>query len=521
MAVAFGTSSTASHSNTYVGSLSINKPASTANGDLLILAVETSPTSQSGPTVTAPSGWTAVSGSPYVGSTGSALWVWYKIASSEGSSYSLSFSPTIDDITALIARYTGVDNTSPITNTGSTTASNVTSKAVAAPTGIATGGVSVMIGGARPDSGTASLTITMPGTSRVASFYASAGSSDYGAGMALSDSTSTASGNMTVNHSSEVSELTLVLAAASGGTAASGSFGCTLNHVTASLAGSEGDSVTGSFSCILGAQCSGGGTEASGSLAATLGHVAVSASGTGSDTRLGKSNVFYDDFATTIDTTKWRINNTSSFPNNGPDNPGDHKVDYFHTGQVASSGGNCVFTAQDAGFTISGFPQGGTKEAWYTAFLTTEGVTGGGFQVQTGDYLEGRFKLPAASGAWPALWTWGSGSLGGHGEVDIFEYHPDNAHLLELSNHVNESGTDYTDSGAIAHDTWVTIGTLLGETSCDWYVNGARVYQDGEGVGSDFLAYINLNLSLSDGYYHPQPSGSAFTFTTDYVGVWR
>lgn len=515
MAVAFGTSSTASHSNTYVGSLSINKPASTANGDLLILAVETSPTSQSGPTVTAPSGWTAVSGSPYVGSTGSALWVWYKIASSEGASYSLSFSPTIDDITALIARYTGVDNTSPIANTGSTTASNVTSKAVAAPTGIATGGVSVMIGGARPDAGTASLTITMPGTSRVASFYASAGSSDYGAGMALSDSTSTASGNMTVNHSSEVSELTLVLAAASGGTAASGSFGCTLNHITASLAGSEGDSVTGSFSCILGAQCSGG-TEASGSLAATLGHVAVSASGTSSDTRLGKSNVFYDDFATTIDTTKWRINNTSSFPSNGPDNPGDHKVDYFHTGQVVASGGNAVFTAQDAGFTISGFPQGGTKEAWYTAFLTTE-YASSGQQVQTGDYLEARVKLPAAAGAWPALWTWKNGD----NEIDVFEYHPDNANLLEFNNHVNESGTYYTDSGAIAHNTWVTVGTLLGETSCDWYVNGTRVYQDGEGVGSGWSSYINLNLSLSDGYYHPQPSGSAFTFSADYVGVWR
>lgn len=236
----------------------------------------------------------------------------------------------------------------------------------------------------------------------------------------------------------------------------------------------------------------------------------------GPGTRLGKSNIFYDDFATTIDTTKWRINNTSSFPSNGPDNPGDHKVDYFHTGQVASSGGNCVFTAQDAGFTISGFPQGGTKEAWYTAFLTTEGVTGGQ-QVQTGDYIEGRFKMPSGAGAWPALWTWKSGG----NEIDIFEYHPDNPNLLEFTNHVNGGGTYYTDSGAISPGTWVTIGTLLGATSCDWYVNGTRVYQDGTGVGTGWTSNINLNLSLSDGYYHPQPSGSAFTFTTDYVGVWR
>lgn len=211
MTVAFGTSSTASHSSTFVSSLAINKPTSTADGDFLILAVETTPTSQGGPTVTAPAGWTAFSFSPLVGGSGSELWVWYKVASGEGASYSLSFSPTIDDVVAFIARYTGVDPASPIANTGTTGDTGVTSKAVATPTGIGTGGVSVMIGGARPDSGTATLTITMPGTSRIASFYASAGASDFGAAIAMSDSTSTASGNMTISASSEISQATIVL----------------------------------------------------------------------------------------------------------------------------------------------------------------------------------------------------------------------------------------------------------------------------------------------------------------------
>lgn len=232
----------------------------------------------------------------------------------------------------------------------------------------------------------------------------------------------------------------------------------------------------------------------------------------------GKTRVFFDDFTGgVIDTSKWKVNSTSSYPSNGPDNPGDHKVDYFRTGQVAASGGNAVFTAQDAGFTISGFPQGGNLEAWYTAFLTTEGVTSP-FQAQTGDYIEARVQLPSAAGAWPAFWTWKNGN----GEVDAFEYHPDNPNLLEFGNHLGAgSSYYYTNAQDIYPGAWVTIGALLGSSAVTWYVNGSSVHSDTVGVGSGFTTYLNLNLSLSDGYYHPQPSGLPFTFAADYVGVWR
>lgn len=243
----------------------------------------------------------------------------------------------------------------------------------------------------------------------------------------------------------------------------------------------------------------------------------LSVPSSGAGTRLGKPNAFWEDFTgASLDTTRWVLNSTSSYPNNGPDNPGDHKVDYFDNTKYAQSGGNAVFTAADAGFTISGFPQGGSLEAWKTAFITSEGASNG-FQVQTGDYLEGKFLLPGNAGAWPALWTWRNGN----NEIDVFEYHPDNPNLLEFNNHVNEAGTYYTNTTTVRPNTWVTIGTLLGATSCDWYVNGTKVWSDLTGVGNGWSSYINLNLSLSDGFYHPQPSGASFTFSTDYLGVWR
>lgn len=56
----------------------------------------------------------------------------------------------------------------------------------------------------------------------------------------------------------------------------------------------------------------------------------------------------------------------------------------------------------------------------------------------------------------------------------------------------------------------------------DWYVNGVKVFSDGKGVGTDWSAYLILNLSLSAGQYHPAPQGTApITFAADYVRVYR
>jgi hypothetical protein len=208
---------------------------------------------------------------------------------------------------------------------------------------------------------------------------------------------------------------------------------------------------------------------------------------------------------------RW-VGDTSTAYRYGNHNPDDNKLDWLDTNDVSVANGVATFTAQPSSHTLEN-----GKQAWTTGLLTTEGSKEG-FQVRTGDYVEARMKLPTGTGAWPALWTWKNGN----GEIDSFEYHPDNPNLLELTNHVTSGGDYYTNANAVKPGGWVTIGTKYGANSVDWYVNGVKVYSDGHGVGANWSAYLILNLSLSAGQYHAAPIGSTpITFSADYVRVYH
>ena len=220
--------------------------------------------------------------------------------------------------------------------------------------------------------------------------------------------------------------------------------------------------------------------------------------------------IWSDEF-NSLNTSRW-VSSTSSSYQYGNHNPNDNKLDWLDPNDVSFANGVATFTAQPSSHTLEN-----GQQAWTTGMLTTEGSQEG-FQVKTGDYVEARVKLPSQQGAWPALWTWKNGN----GEIDSFEYHPDNPNLLELSNHVNAAHDYYTDANAIKPGQWVTIGTKYGANSVDWYINGQKVYSDNTGVGANWSAYLILNLSLSAGQYHPAPSGSApISFSVDYLRVYH
>lgn len=98
-----------SHTHNYYASssLQVDKPSGTANGDVLIAVV-------GGTRSGSPSGWTLLgSAASGVGSLGT-VYVYYKVAASEGTRYTFSTNGSTWDNWASVSAYRGVDNTTPV-----------------------------------------------------------------------------------------------------------------------------------------------------------------------------------------------------------------------------------------------------------------------------------------------------------------------------------------------------------------------------------------------------------------------
>ncbi len=99
--------------NTGATTLTLNKPAGTVAGDLLVAHIGTA----NGPAMTAPSGWTQVPGLAGIVNADQRLVSWYRIAgASEPASYTFTTGVT-DANTGGIAAYSGVDTTAPFSGT--------------------------------------------------------------------------------------------------------------------------------------------------------------------------------------------------------------------------------------------------------------------------------------------------------------------------------------------------------------------------------------------------------------------
>ncbi|WP_424213879.1 beta-glucanase [Streptomyces sp. BI20] len=185
---------------------------------------------------------------------------------------------------------------------------------------------------------------------------------------------------------------------------------------------------------------------------------------------------------------QWVAGRSWAYPNGGPVNPGDDKLDHLTADPEFSRGG--VFRARRR-----------SDGNWDTGLLTTEGSSDA-FELRAEDVLTARVRLPRERGAWPAIWTWRDGGR----EVDVFEYHPDNPDTLELSNHVRSGGgSRYLRTAGVGPGAVVDLEVRFGARSVVWWVNGRRVFADRAGVGRDWHAYLIVNLSVSAGRWHPVP----------------
>ncbi|MCF4136173.1 beta-glucanase [Streptomyces sp. Tue 6430] len=183
---------------------------------------------------------------------------------------------------------------------------------------------------------------------------------------------------------------------------------------------------------------------------------------------------------------QWVAGRSWAYPDGGPVNPDDNKLDHLVADPAYSRTGTFRATRRDDGL-------------WDTGLLTTEG-SDEGFMARTGDRLEARVRLPLETGAWPAIWTWRDGDQ----EIDVFEYHPDNPDLLELSNHVRAAHRYHRDD-AVAPGAWIDLAVEFGARNVVWSLNGTTVFADRRGVGSRWHAYLIVNLSVCAGRYHPEP----------------
>ncbi|WP_314173962.1 LamG domain-containing protein [Streptomyces winkii] len=207
--------------------------------------------------------------------------------------------------------------------------------------------------------------------------------------------------------------------------------------------------------------------------------------------------VFVADFSSTW---QWEAGRSWAYPDGGPTNPGDNKLDHLVADPSYSRGGVFRATRRDGGL-------------WSAGLLTTEGSREG-FTVRTGDLLQARVRLPEEVGAWPAIWTWRDGGS----EIDVFEYHPDNPGVLELSNHVRGSGHEFRDP-AVRPGAWADVSVEFGADCVTWWINGAHAFSDGAGVGDDWSAYLIVNLSVSAGAYHPAPPPTTHSVSYEVGGL--
>ncbi|MEU1198283.1 beta-glucanase [Streptomyces sp. NPDC005813] len=194
--------------------------------------------------------------------------------------------------------------------------------------------------------------------------------------------------------------------------------------------------------------------------------------------------VFTADFASA---RQWVAGRSWAYPDGGPVNPDDDKLDHLVADPAYSRAGTFRATRRPDG-------------RWDAGLLTTEG-SDDGFMVRTGDVLETRVRLPEETGAWPAVWTWRDGGQ----EIDVFEYHPDNPDLLEFSNHVRGGHKYYRDE-SVRPGAWLDLTVSFGARSVAWSVDGERVFADHRGVGRTWHAHLIVNLSVCAGRYHPPPS---------------
>ncbi len=223
----------------------------------------------------------------------------------------------------------------------------------------------------------------------------------------------------------------------------------------------------------------------------------------------GWSLIFEDNFnGSSLDLSKWSYN----YPwGNGHTH--NHEA-WCVAEQVTVQNGYLRITATD-----QKHPESTSGYDYTSGIITTYNK----FHMDEG-FIEGRFKMPATLGTWPAFWTLGAGWPP---EIDILEVpHERNVHHYYM-HYTNPSGGESsfggTHSGPDKSAGYHIYGVEWGPSYMNFYFDGQRIasYNRPEPAQAVWQ-YILINLAVG-GWAGAPPAGAQFPcyYDCDWVRAWE
>ncbi len=164
---------------------------------------------------------------------------------------------------------------------------------------------------------------------------------------------------------------------------------------------------------------------------------------------------------------------------------------------------------------------------WQAGLLSSWNTCGEGFAQKYG-YFEISTQLPAGEGFWPAFWLIGIEQEKYTAEVDIFEYHTNRPHKLELTVHIHatsEGIEDYQDwhverirPGSLS-EQFNTYGVDVQEDEMVFYLNRREIWRTPTLPEFRQPLHVLLNLAMDGGEITKKTPESDYMYV-DYVRVY-
>ncbi len=165
---------------------------------------------------------------------------------------------------------------------------------------------------------------------------------------------------------------------------------------------------------------------------------------------------------------------------------------------------------------------------WQAGLLSSWNTCDEGFAQQYG-YFEISTKLPASEGFWPAFWLLGINREVHAAEIDVFEFHTNRPHKLELTVHKHAmiEGIEYYQDwhvekikpGSLS-ERFNTYGVDVREDEMVFYLNRREVWRSPTLPEFHQPFYILLNLAMDGGEITENTPKSEYMYV-DYVRVYK